>query len=417
MGVDVAAFTVASTLSGGHLRILNAMSRYPRRPTLFIPRNYYEGLINTLEEYYEGKFVDFVVNNTVVLPPRPLTNPIAAVLYMRYIRAKFKRDFSYYDIFYIPHEHTDLAMMFKGLDHPWTALLQLTPAVGSLAYNGDASTIELIANNYIVQNESRLPQFMLSEKLLELKLAETVFRGVPVLSVSKSIGYELKRLGVNMMVEPIEPGVGVDACSMGRSGGARKDIDVIFFGRLIPGKGIFEFLHVVRRMRSLMGKDVVAVMAGHPERIRYVKELRRRAVNMGLKIDIMPGVGRMELMDLVSRSKVFVYPTKLDSVGMVVLEALSCGVPVVTHDIPATRFNFRTRSVIRVPVRDVDSMASAAVHLLINDEERELLGRLGRRFAAKFNWEDVATAEWDALRKVISMWSIEGNEEVRPKAN
>lgn len=206
---------------------------------------------------------------------------------------------------------------------------------------------------------------------------------------------------------------------MGRSGGARKDIDVIFFGRLIPGKGIFEFLHVVRRMRSLMGKDVVAVMAGHPERIRYVKELRRRAVNMGLKIDIMPGGvgGRMELMDLVSRSKVFVYPTKLDSVGMVVLEALSCGVPVVTHDIPATRFNFRTRSVIRVPVRDVDSMASAAVHLLINDEERELLGRLGRRFAAKFNWEDVATAEWDALRKVISMWSIEGNEEVRPKAN
>ncbi|MFP3044131.1 MAG: glycosyltransferase [Thermocladium sp.] len=400
--MDVAVFTVASTLSGGHLRILNALSRYPKRPTLFIPRNYYDVLLHTLEKFYEGQFVDFIKNNTIVLPPRPLTNPIAALLYMRYLRAAFKRDFHYYDIFYVPHEHTDLAMMFKGINHPWTALLQLTPAIGSLAYEGDRSPMELIANNYRIQSGIRLPQFMLSEKLIELKLAEAVFKGTTILSVSRSIRYELKRLGINIRVKPLDPGVGVDDCPLSLN---KKDIDAVFFGRLIPGKGIFEFLHVIKKLKA-MGLNPMAVMAGHPEKESYVRELRVKASNMGIEVDIRPGVERSELMNLVSRSKVFIYPTKLDSVGMVVLEALNCGVPVVTHDIPATRFNFKTKAVIRVPLRDVDSMASAAAYLIKNDDERIRLGLIGKRFTAKYDWSAVAITEWEALRSIANNWSI-----------
>ena len=64
--MDIAVFTVASTLSGGHLRILNALSRYPKRPTLFIPRNYYDVLLHTLERFYEGQFVDFIKNLSLI---------------------------------------------------------------------------------------------------------------------------------------------------------------------------------------------------------------------------------------------------------------------------------------------------------------------------------------------------------------
>jgi len=97
-----------------------------------------------------------------------------------------------------------------------------------------------------------------------------------------------------------------------------------------------------------------------------------------------------------------VYPTRLDSIGLVVIEALAHGIPVITYDIPAMRLNYRTRAVLRVPFRDINSMALVTAKLLSDEEYREGLANEGLRFVRRFDWVNVALREWEELGKIAS---------------
>jgi hypothetical protein len=130
--MQVALFTILSSLTGGHVRILETAYRYPRRPTFLIPRNYYVKLLNMLDTYYEGRFRDFIENNTVELPPMEITHFYAYPKYIYDAMNRIKGDLSYFDLFYVPHEHIGMMMLLKGVGVKWTALLQLTPVIGAL---------------------------------------------------------------------------------------------------------------------------------------------------------------------------------------------------------------------------------------------------------------------------------------------
>jgi glycosyltransferase involved in cell wall biosynthesis len=96
-----------------------------------------------------------------------------------------------------------------------------------------------------------------------------------------------------------------------------------------------------------------------------------------------------------------IYPTRLDSISLSVLEALSCGTPVIAYAIPAIRFNYAdTRAVIKTKPLDIEEMTRMAIETLESEAWRGL-GREAVEFAKKYTWENAAKAEWNTLQSII----------------
>ena len=90
-----------------------------------------------------------------------------------------------------------------------------------------------------------------------------------------------------------------------------------YMGRLAPEKNVEEFLQL-----DLPGSKLVI---GRGESEETLKTNYPNAVFLGYK-------DGQELADLLSSSDVFVFPSRTETFGLSILEALACGVPAVAHD-------------------------------------------------------------------------------------
>lgn len=129
-----------------------------------------------------------------------------------------------------------------------------------------------------------------------------------------------------------------------------------------------------------------------------VPEARLIVVGPELAVD-EPGVealgpvsDRDELRRLYDRAAAFVLPARYEPYGMVLLEAMSRGIPCIGTDvcaIPEIIENGRTGVV--VPKNDSEALAAAIVMVLQNPELAKRFGAAGReRVLATHNWDSVA---------------------------
>jgi glycosyltransferase involved in cell wall biosynthesis len=119
------------------------------------------------------------------------------------------------------------------------------------------------------------------------------------------------------------------------------------------------------------------------------------------KVKLMVNLTHDEGMQLLMRSKVFVYPTRLDSFALVVLEALSCGAAVISYSIPAIRMNYMTDAVAKVRPMDLEALIAKTKEVLKNDLWAEM-GKNGRIYASYYTWEKVASSEWSTLQSILN---------------
>jgi hypothetical protein len=141
------------------------------------------------------------------------------------------------ELVYFPYEHTYLpiglrlgSMKYKIM---WTELLQQTPVVGSLVKE-DSSGFNLLVENLSLYGYSSLKQI---KGYLRLKAFKYAVGQTPILAVSRSIPYELNKLGVNANIKVVEPGNASDKCPFRN---LDREYDVGFFARVLPEKGIFD---------------------------------------------------------------------------------------------------------------------------------------------------------------------------------
>ena len=93
----------------------------------------------------------------------------------------------------------------------------------------------------------------------------------------------------------------------------------LYFGRISKEKNVEEFLNC-----DLSGTKVI--IGDGPQKKYLEKKYSKSAKFLGYK------KGK-ELVKLISNSDVFVFPSRTDTFGLVIIEALACGVPVAAHDV------------------------------------------------------------------------------------
>lgn len=110
----------------------------------------------------------------------------------------------------------------------------------------------------------------------------------------------------------------------------RQDAILLFLGRLHEKKGIDVLIRAAGRLRTA-GTSFVLLIAGKGEPI-YERYLRDLTAQLGLndRVVFLGHVAGQTKLSLYQAADIFVLPTMQENFGLVLVEALACGTPIVT---------------------------------------------------------------------------------------
>jgi teichuronic acid biosynthesis glycosyltransferase TuaC len=169
---------------------------------------------------------------------------------------------------------------------------------------------------------------------------------------------------------------------------------VVFIGRFVPLKGLrelFEAAAILRTSRPHL--HVVCIGEGPLD-----QELRKRASQPDLAGHVsFAGVANPhEISRWLAASNVFCLPSYSEGCPNVVIEALSCGRPVVASNVGGIPELLDSRCGILVPPKNAQQLAQGLSRALDYPWNQEEIATCSRR-----SWDDVARGTYDACCSVV----------------
>lgn len=193
---------------------------------------------------------------------------------------------------------------------------------------------------------------------------------------------------------------------------------IVFVGRITRQKGLPYFL---RAVRELPEDYQVVLCAGAPDTPEIaqevdglVRELSTTRGNVHLITEMLP---RHELTQILTHATTFACPSIYEPLGIVNLEAMACGTPVVasaTGGIPEVVADGETGYLVQLeqltdgtgtpvdPERFIADTRDALVRMVSDPARAKEMGEASRRRAAEhFSWTSIAERTLEVYRTVI----------------
>jgi len=179
-------------------------------------------------------------------------------------------------------------------------------------------------------------------------------------------------------------------------------LNILFVGRLEKRKGAEYLLKAYKRVkREIPNSRLIIVGPGTHLRAKYEKEVEES----GLRDVVFVGYASYkDLPRYYKTADVFCAPaTGWESFGIILLEAMSVGTPIVASNI-AGYASLITHGVegLLVPPKDVRSLAQALTSVLSDESLRRQLGANGIVRAAEYDWKHVSRQVLGCYIKVRS---------------
>ena len=167
---------------------------------------------------------------------------------------------------------------------------------------------------------------------------------------------------------------------------------LLFVGRVAHEKNISFLIKVVDQVRRQV-EDVLFVIAGEgPARASLEQEVRKRAIGENVRF-----IGYLdrhtELNNCYSAADIFIFSSRTETQGLVLLEAMAQGVPVVSTAELGTRDVLQDGAGVWIAQEELSDFSSNVVKMLDHAQVRSELGELGRAYAN----------EWSSARQAKKM--------------
>jgi glycosyltransferase involved in cell wall biosynthesis len=180
---------------------------------------------------------------------------------------------------------------------------------------------------------------------------------------------------------------------------------ILFAGAIRPVKGVDVLLRAVRLLVGRGRCETLAII-GESYYQSYQNEyarIRQMAIDLGLRdrVQFLGGKTQTELARYMQQSDVLVFPSRKESFGMVLVESLACGTPVVATRSGGPEDIVNEKVGVLVPPEDPEALADAIQRVLQRPEDFNRADL--RTYAlAKFSWNRISKQYLELYQEAIA---------------
>lgn len=177
------------------------------------------------------------------------------------------------------------------------------------------------------------------------------------------------------------------------------DIKLLYAGNLIKRKGVKYLIKAFYELN--LNKNVKLYIVGDGEEEKKLKLLSDK-LNLSDSVIFLGRLGHKQLMDLMTNIDIFVMPSWDEAFGVVYLEAMSKSKPIIgtiaegIEDIVENGVNG-----LLVKSRNIADLKDRLLFLIKNKEEREKMGKNGKKSIRKLTWEFNAEQTIKYYKKIL----------------
>ncbi len=211
----------------------------------------------------------------------------------------------------------------------------------------------------------------------------------------------LRNLGLTCPIAVIPHGVAIPAYSASMAGKSRPR-RILFLSRIHPKKGLLHLVRAVARHKEIIDTDHWRIIVAGADFDGHRVTVESEMVKLGVRefFEFVGNVDGQDKWDLYRTASLFVLPTFSENFGLVIAEALACGVPVVTthgapwselethrcgwwHPIDQEHLNDALQQALTTPPEVLQLMGQRGIALV---RERYNMYEHGPDFRSMYNW-------------------------------
>ena len=208
----------------------------------------------------------------------------------------------------------------------------------------------------------------------------------------------VKGLGGTEKIEVIPPGIESSWFEV-----ERNQVDsnrILFWGRIEEEKGLPELFVSLKKVTEKF-TDLKLTLVGEGNRLQEYKTL---VTDLGLikNVEFLGWLSDKELQSIAAESCFGIFPSRIESFGLSVVEAMAAGLPVIAARGGAVAENIEEDLTGRlVPVNDPDALTEAILSLLEDKQSAENRAKAAKTAVReKFSWEKTADRMFELYQSI-----------------
>lgn len=182
-------------------------------------------------------------------------------------------------------------------------------------------------------------------------------------------------------------------------------------GGIEPRKGSIELVEALAKVGASLDPPPVLAMVGGQSfqdyaeyRERFFERAAALGVDVGRDVVLLGTVPDDELPGWYHAADAFVFPSVKEGWGLVALEALAAGLPVITSDIPVFHeYLTDGEGALMVPAGNASALAEAMRWVASDADLRSRLAAAGPAVAGRYTWEACARRHAEIYREVAGL--------------
>lgn len=164
-----------------------------------------------------------------------------------------------------------------------------------------------------------------------------------------------------------------------------KEYDLLWIGRFHQQKGLLDAIKILNIIKQSHNNVKLLVVGGGNAKIKkdFLKEVEEKKLNQNVTY-VGEIIDPEEKFVMINKAKILVMSSTYESFGLVNLEAMKCGVPVVAFDLPV--YAVFKKGMKKVPILDHQKMADEIMALLNDETALRKLSKDAEEFGKAFSW-------------------------------
>lgn len=174
---------------------------------------------------------------------------------------------------------------------------------------------------------------------------------------------------------------------------------LLWVGRFVPGKRVDLLIDAYNKILKEYPNTRLTLVGEGPLKDIIDNKIERLGLNKNILI--INHIDNSDLPALYNQADIFILPSLMEAVPRTLLEAMSCGIPVIVTDLPHL-VNLAKDAGLFIPRENLSVLSEQIVRLLQDRKLASRLGNYGREIIQKqYSWQDTVQQTLNVYQEFV----------------